>query len=102
MNDDQRNHVPLDTQSPETPAVSEDRGDPRFSVREVEKTKTPEGADGDDWCRYVIDAPGSTITGLRRGSRDEVHDFARSYAEQLRVRTDPRTPAGYAGTRRSK
>lgn len=94
--DDQRHDVP-EQQGVSAP---DEQMDPRFSVREVESAQTPDGAEGEDWFRYVIDAPGSTITGLRRGSRDEVRAFARTYAEQLRVRTDPRTPAGYASTRR--
>lgn len=57
-----------------------------FQVDSVEKTEPPGGGQGNDWYRYVLKNRSSTITGLRRGSRQHVRDYAALYAEQLNTR----------------
>ena len=74
-------------------------GDPNYEVISVEKVQGPDGGRGDDWYRYVINSPGSPITGLRRGSRKEVTLYVREYAEKLRVRTSPRARSVWAPRR---
>lgn len=57
-----------------------------FQVESVEKTEPPGGGQGQDWHRYVLKNQSSTITGLRRGSRQNVRDYAADYAKELNTR----------------
>ncbi|MHB8535025.1 MAG: hypothetical protein ACYDBW_06210 [Sulfuricaulis sp.] len=57
-----------------------------FKVASVEKTTAPDGGEGQDWYRYVLDSGRSTISGHRRGSRKDVHAYATQCAEQLNAR----------------
>ena len=57
-----------------------------FKVARVEKTDAPDGGQGQDWYRYVLTSHRSTITGQRRGSRQDVHSYATQCAEQLNAR----------------
>ncbi|BAU47522.1 RNP-1 like RNA-binding protein [Sulfurifustis variabilis] len=57
-----------------------------FKVALVEKIGAPDGAEGKDWYRYVLESGRSTITGQRRGSRDDVYAYATQCAEQLNTR----------------
>ncbi len=57
-----------------------------FQVESVEKTEPPGGEEGRDWHRYVLKNQSSTITGLRRGSRQHVCDYAAGYAKELNAR----------------
>ncbi len=57
-----------------------------FKLARVEKTLAPEGAEGSNWYRYVLDNGRSTITGQRRGSLKDVTAHAHRYAEQLNAR----------------
>ena len=59
---------------------------PVFKVASVEKTEAPSGSPGQDWYRYVLQSTRSTITGVRRGSRDVVHTYAAEAAERLNTR----------------
>ncbi len=57
-----------------------------FKLARVEKTDAPDGAEGGNWYRYVLDNGRSTITGQRRGSLKDVTAHAHRYAEQLNAR----------------
>lgn len=57
-----------------------------YAVASVEKASAPDGAHGQDWHRYVLKSGRSTITGQRRGSRQDVHIYATQCAEQLNAR----------------
>ncbi len=57
-----------------------------FKVARVEKSGAPDGSDGQDWYRYVLESGRSTISGQRRGSRKDVHAYATQCAEQLNAR----------------
>jgi hypothetical protein len=57
-----------------------------FKLARVEKADAPDGADGDNWYRYVLDNGRSTITGQRRGSLKDVTAHAHRYAEQVNAR----------------
>lgn len=54
-----------------------------FRVALVEESDIPQGAEGDNWCRYVIENAHATMTGWRRGSLQEVTHYARGYTEEL-------------------
>lgn len=57
-----------------------------FKVARVEKTAAPNGGQGQDWYRYVLESGRSTITGKRRGSRKDVLAYATRCTEQLNAR----------------
>lgn len=57
-----------------------------FKVARVEKTDAPDGGQGQDWYRYVLESGRSTITGHRCGSRKDVLAYATQCAEQLNTR----------------
>ena len=61
----------------------------RYRVMTVEKTSSPDGSSDSDWYRYVIEVPGSTLTGTRCGTRQEVTRFASDYVENLSSRNGP-------------
>lgn len=60
---------------------------PVFVVDSVEETEAPGGAKGDNWYRYVLKSDRSAITGLRSGSREQVHSYASETAERLNTRS---------------
>jgi hypothetical protein len=57
-----------------------------FKVASVEKISPPDGGEGQDWYRYVLDSGRSMISGQRRGSRKDVQAYASQCAEQLNTR----------------
>lgn len=54
-----------------------------FRVALVEKSAVPQGAEGEGWYRYVLERGYSTITGWRRGSRQEIMQHAIRCTEEL-------------------
>jgi len=85
--------------APESADDKSAAGDSNYEIVSVEKAQGPDGGRGDDWYRYVINSPGSPITGFRRGTRKEVMQYVRDYAEKLRVRTSPRARSVWAPRR---
>lgn len=63
-----------------------------YKVISIEPTDPPEGGETGDWFRYVVKNARSTITGRRRGSRQQVRRHAEDFAAELNAR------AGGAGT----
>jgi hypothetical protein len=59
-----------------------------FRVALVEKAAAPQGAEGDNWCRYVLESGHSAITGWRRGSLQEVTQHAIRSTEELNTRSN--------------
>ncbi len=59
-----------------------------FRVALVEEAAIPQGAEGDNWCRYVIENAHATMTGWRRGSLQDVTHYARGYAEELNAHSN--------------
>ena len=57
-----------------------------FRVALVEKSAVPQGAEGEDWYRYVLESGYAAITGWRRGSLREITQHARHCAEELNAR----------------
>jgi len=58
----------------------------RCTVVSVERSEGPDGATGDDWYRYVIEKPGSPITGYRRGKKKDVLEYLNECMSQLEER----------------
>mgnify|MGYP001034235215 FL=1 len=59
----------------------------RYEVVSVEPVAVPDGGQGTDWCRYVLVSGTSRITGLHRGTVDEVTAFAASSADDFNHRS---------------
>ena len=57
-----------------------------YRVARVEKIPAPDGGEGLDWRRYVLESGRSIITGQRRGSREDVFTYATECAERLNAR----------------
>jgi hypothetical protein len=66
-----------------------------YSVASVDKAQGPGEADG-DWYRYVLVGGRSPITGLRRGTRDEVTEHANRCAEELNERNNGKSASAWA------
>ena len=66
-----------------TPAI---RSGVRYEVATVEKAVVPEGGEGGDWHRYVLSCGCSQMTGLHRGTLEEVAEYAASCAELINSR----------------
>jgi hypothetical protein len=71
-------HPPLKTQMDRTR---------HFRVALVEKSAMPEGAEGEDWYRYVLESGYAAITGWRRGSLQEITLHATRCTEDLNARS---------------
>jgi hypothetical protein len=56
-------------------------------VVSVEQAPVPDGGQGTDCCRDVLSSGTSRITGLHRGTLDEVAAFAESCAEGFNLRS---------------
>lgn len=65
------------------PAISPDKS---YQVVTVEKTEAPEGANGGNWYRYVIELEGQSIVGSRRGTQKQVTEYAKECAENMSTR----------------
>lgn len=66
-----------------------------YNVLSVEAVEAPDGGVASDWFRYVIEVPGGALTGMRRGNRRDVLEFAREYATQLRARASHKAKQPY-------
>ena len=70
----------------------------RCTVVSIEKSDGPGGESENDWYRYVIDSPGSPITGYRRGKKSEIVKYLNECAVQLEDRiNNRRAPRASAG-----
>ena len=69
----------------------------RCTVVSVEKSDGPGGADGNDWYRYVIDSPGSPITGYRRGAKSDILEYLNECTGKLEERMNTRKSARSTG-----
>jgi hypothetical protein len=58
-----------------------------FRVALVEKSAVPQGAEGEDWYRYVLESNYAAITGWRRGSLQEITQHAIHCTEELNARS---------------
>jgi hypothetical protein len=59
----------------------------QYEVAAVEKAATPAGAEGVDWYRYVLLSGNAQITGLHRGTLEEVTAYAAGCAERFNFRS---------------
>lgn len=58
-----------------------------YSVINVEKIDTPDGLEGDNWYRYVIDYGNSIIEGKKSGMLKMVKQHAEAVVEDLNSRS---------------
>lgn len=59
-----------------------------YRVASVEKTAVPTGAEGGNWCCYVIENGYATLMGWRQGSLREITQHAIRCVEALNARND--------------
>lgn len=76
--------------------ASDDRLRTNYSVESVEKVPHPQSGATADWYRYTIVSGKSRVTGLHRGTKQEVTDYAEGCAEGFNSRSSP--VRGSAGT----
>jgi len=64
-----------------------------FHVDSIEQADAPGPEGGVNWYRYILKNDSSTITGLRRGTRRHVLEYAEEYAAQVnsRIKFGPST-----------
>ncbi|MDH5444304.1 MAG: hypothetical protein OEY52_02035 [Gammaproteobacteria bacterium] len=73
-----------------------------YKVIQVEKIETPEGMNGDNWYRYVIDYGKSQIEGKKPGSLKLVKQHAESVADDLNSRNTTLGNTGAYAQRNNK
>jgi hypothetical protein len=61
-------------------------GENQFKVLSVEKTAAPNGAEGDNWYKYIVARENSEIVGNMRGSLQQVTKYAKEFVENLNTR----------------
>lgn len=71
---------PAEEAKPKIPRVE-------YRLASVSKAAAPTGADGANWCQYVIEGGASPITGWRQGSVRDVTRFAQASADELNERS---------------
>ncbi len=59
----------------------------RYEVASVEKAVIPDGGQGDNWYRYVLESGRGRITGFHRGTLEEVTAYAISCAADFNLRS---------------
>jgi RNA recognition motif-containing protein len=79
-----------------TSAARDHRLSTNYSVESVEKVPHPQQGTAADWYRYTIVSGKSRVTGLHRGTKQEVTDYAEGCAEGFNSRSSP--VRGSAGT----
>jgi RNA recognition motif-containing protein len=58
----------------------------QYEVASVEKAAMPDGGKASDWYRYVLSSGRGQVTGLHRGTLEEVTAYAMSCAEDFNLR----------------
>lgn len=72
----------------------------QFIIVSIEKSKAPQGAEGDNWFRYVIERGNSQIVGNMSGTLQKVKTKVTEFVENLNERTSsPRGRSLWSPTR---
>ncbi len=58
----------------------------QYQVATVERAVVPEAAQDEEWHRYVLSSGCSEITGLHRGTLEQVTEYAESCVELVNSR----------------
>jgi len=67
-----------------------------YQVASVEKSESPDGANGSSWYRYVIEGGYGPLTGCRAGTQRQITEYAKQLADELNVRSGLGTPSPWA------
>ena len=62
-----------------------------YQVITVERSTSPRGGSGDEWCRYVVANKRSRIAGRRCGTPSQVRQHAEGFANDLNARVNGRS-----------
>lgn len=68
----------------------------RYLVKVVEKTAAPDGCDGNNWYRYVLERNGSMLVGQRRGTLNQVTRYAEELADDVNSRSGGKGPSQWS------
>jgi hypothetical protein len=83
--------VPKDRPTGHTPRTDDETPSSllrrRYEVASVEKAAMPDGGEGGDWYRYVLLSGRARITGLHRGTLEEVTAYATACTEDFNMRS---------------
>lgn len=71
-----------------------------YTLVSVEKSEPPEGTDSGRWYRYTIGRGHSTLVGNRRGTLEEVTEYAETVVENLNTRSGISGAASWSGSRK--
>jgi hypothetical protein len=76
----------------------------KFVLATTEKAEPPEGCEGDNWYRFVLESGASTMVCYRSGTLQQVTAHAREYAKDLNIRAanGGRSPWSSSSRRRKK
>jgi len=79
---------PVTLSDPCAPAPRQPDNCTKYMLRiiSVENVVDPNTGKSNGWCRYSIESPAGSITGLRRGSLDEVTLYAEGATEAFNLR----------------
>lgn len=61
-----------------------------YTLTSVNKSSPPEGTEGSDWYRYIVERDSSTIVGCMRGTLQQVTSYAKDFVEKLNIRAHTR------------
>ena len=88
---DPKSQTAIVPQQPARPAgvASHYRLCTNYSVESVEKVPHPQSGATADWYRYTIVSGKSRVTGLHRGTLQEVTDYAQDCAQGFNLRSSP-------------
>ena len=83
---------PAEDDTPVTPSAPDDVPPSNllrrtYEVASIEKVPAPGNVDSDDWCRYVLTSGPAQITGLHRGTLEEVREYASQCADAFNLRS---------------
>jgi RNA recognition motif-containing protein len=84
---------PAEREAPATTTAAPDDVPPSnllrrtYEVASIEKVPAPGNVDSDDWYRYVLTSGPAQITGLHRGTLEEVREYASQCADAFNLRS---------------
>lgn len=87
--------VDLKTPSQSSTASTEGYKSQPFRVVSIEKMTDPELGLEEDWYRYTLIRGNSKITGMHRGTKDEVTEYVVNSAQEFNIRNTSKTGRSY-------
>lgn len=67
-----------------------------YEVISIDKTEAPEGMEGKNWHRYVIERGTSVVTGIKPGTQKQVTEHVQNMVAELNARIGLKGKTTYA------